>query len=248
MSIIVKTPKQIEDMKIACSILRDTLDMLEQAVYPGQTTARLDKMAYDYILSRGGKPAFLNYEGFPSTLCASKNGQVVHGFPDDVPLKEGDIISLDCGVIINGMYSDAARTYPVGNVSVEVSNLINATKESFFEGIKDIKAGSRLGNISHKIQVYLESRGYGVVRELAGHGVGADLHEDPCVPNFGKYNSGIELKEGMTLAIEPMSTLGRRDVYLDDNDWTVCTVDGKYSAHYENTVLITKDGVEILTL
>lgn len=248
MSTIIKSQEQIENMRIACGILKDTLDMLEQAVYPGQTTANLDKLAYDFIISRGGKPAFLNYEGFPYTLCASKNDQVVHGFPDNKPLREGDIISLDCGVIWNGMYSDAARTFPVGNVSVEVSNLINATKESFFEGIKDIKAGSRLGHISHRIQNYLESRGYGVVRELAGHGVGTDLHEDPCVPNFGKYNSGLVLQEGMTLAIEPMSTLGRRDVYLDDNDWTVATIDGKYSAHYENTILITKDGVEVLTL
>ena len=172
----------------------------------------------------------------------------MHGFCSNVPLKEGDIISIDCGVIYEGYHSDAARTFPVGNISIKNSNLIEATKQSFFEGIKDIKAGSRLGHISHKIQVYLESRGYGVVRELCGHGVGTHLHEDPLVPNYGKYNSGIVLQEGMTLAIEPMATLGRRDVYLEDNDWTVTTQDGLPSAHYENTILITKDGVEILTL
>ena len=169
-------------------------------------------------------------------------------FTDLDQLKEGDIISVDCGVIWQGYHADAARTFPVGNISIENQKLIEDTKESFFEGIKDIKAGSRLGHISHKIQVYLESRGYGVVRELAGHGVGKQLHEDPIVANFGKYNSGIILQEGMTLAIEPMSTLGKRDVVLEDNDWTVSTLDGKTSAHYENTVLITKDGVEILTL
>ncbi|MCQ2564256.1 MAG: type I methionyl aminopeptidase [Clostridia bacterium] len=181
-------------------------------------------------------------------MCASKNEQVVHGFCDDEPLQEGDIISIDCGCIWQGYHADAARTFPVGNISLEKQKLIEATKQSFFEGIKDIKAGSRLGHISHRVQTYLEERGYGVVRELVGHGVGTELHEDPMVPNFGKYNSGITLEEGMTLAIEPMSTMGKRDVYLEDNDWTVTTQDGLPSAHYENTILITKDGVEILTL
>jgi len=248
MSITVKNESQINKMRTAGKILKDTLDLLERSIYPGQTTARLNDLAYNYIISKGATPSFLNYEGFPYTICASRNDQVVHGFCDDVPLKDGDIISIDCGVKWEGYHSDAARTFPVGNVSVEVANLIQATKESFFAGIKDIKAGSKLGHISHRIQKHLEDRGYGVVRELVGHGVGEKLHEDPCVPNYGKYNSGIVLQAGMTLAIEPMSTLGKKDVYLEDNDWTVTTADGLPSAHYENTVLITEEGVEILTL
>ena len=248
MSITIKSKEQIEKMRVAGRILKETLDLLEQSIFPGQTTLRLNDLAYNYIISKGAKPSFLNYEGFPFTICASLNNQVVHGFCSDVPLKEGDIISIDCGVIWQGMHSDAARTFPVGKISVENQKLINITKQSFFEGIKDIKAGSKLGHISHRIQAYLEQNGYGVVRELVGHGVGENLHEDPAVPNYGKYNSGIVLTEGMTLAIEPMSTLGKRYVYLEDNDWTVTTQDGKPSAHYENTVLITKDGVEILTL
>ncbi len=248
MSITIKDNSQIEKMRKAGKILKDTLDLLEKSIYPGQTTSRLNDLAYNYIISQGAKPSFLNYEGFPYTICASLNNQVVHGFCSDDPLKEGDIISIDCGVIWEGYHSDAARTFPVGNVSVEISNLIQATKESFFAGIEGIKAGSKLGHISHRIQQHLESRGYGVVRELVGHGVGEKLHEDPMVPNYGKYNSGVVLQSGMTLAIEPMSTLGKRDVYLEDNDWTVSTADGLASAHYENTVLITEDGVEILTL
>ncbi len=248
MNITIKDSDAIEKMRKAGKILKETLELMEQSIYPGQTTMRLNELAYNYITSKGCKPSFLNYEGFPYTICASLNDQVVHGFCTDIPLKEGDIISIDCGVIYEGYHSDAARTFPVGNISIEKSNLIEATKQSFFEGIRDIKAGSRLGNISHKIQVYLESRGYGVVRELCGHGVGEHLHEDPMVPNYGKYNSGMVLVEGMTLAIEPMSTMGNRNVYLEDNDWTVTTADGLPSAHYENTVLITKDGVEILSL
>ena len=248
MSITIKNKEQIDKMRKAGKILKDTLALLEASVYPGQTTSRLNDLAYNYIISQGAKPSFLNYEGFPYTICASLNEQVVHGFCSNIPLQEGDIISIDCGVIWEGYHSDAARTFPVGNISVEKAKLIEATKQSFFEGIKDIKAGSRLGHISHKIQAYLESHGYGVVRELVGHGVGEKLHEDPCVPNYGKYNSGVVLQEGMTLAIEPMSTLGKKEVWLEENDWTVSTCDGFPSAHYENTVLITKDGVEILTL
>ena len=248
MSIKIKNEQQIEKMRIAGKILKETLDLLQDSIFPGQTTSRLNDLAYNYRISKGAKPSFLNYEGFPFTICASVNDQVVHGFCSNIQLKEGDIISIECGVIWEGLHTNAARTFPVGNISVEKSNLIEHTKQSLFEGIKDIKAGSRLGQISNKIQVYLEKHGYGVVRELVGHGVGENLHEDPAVPNYGKYNSGLVLMEGMTLAIEPMSTLGKKDVYLESNDWTVTTCDGKPSAHYENTVLITKDGVEILTL
>ncbi len=248
MSITIKNNEQIEKMRKAGKILKETLALLEASVYPGQTSARLNELAYNYIISQGAKPSFLNYEGFPFTICASVNDQVVHGFCSNIPLVEGDIISIDCGVIWEGYHSDAARTFPVGKISADKQKLIDVTKESFFKGIEGIKAGSRLGHISHRIQAHLESHGYGVVRELVGHGVGEKLHEDPCVPNYGKFNSGVVLQEGMTLAIEPMSTLGKREVCLEDNDWTVSTLDGKPSAHYENTVLITKDGVEILTL
>jgi methionyl aminopeptidase len=248
MNITIKNNSQIEKMRKAGKILKDTLDLLEKSIYPGQTTSHLNDLAYNFIISQGAIPSFLNYEGFPYSICASLNDQVVHGFCTEIPLKEGDIISIDCGVKLEGFNTDAARTFPVGNVSVEKNNLIQATKESFFAGIEGIKAGSRLGHISHRIQKHLEDRGYGVVRELVGHGVGEKLHEDPMVPNYGKYNSGIVLQSGMTLAIEPMSTLGKRDVCLEDNDWTVSTADGLPSAHYENTVLITEDGVEILTL
>ena len=248
MSITIKNKEQIEKMRKAGKILKDTLDLLENSIFPGQTTSRLNDLAYNYIISQGAKPSFLNYEGFPFTICASLNDQVVHGFCSNIPLIEGDIISIDCGVIWEGYHADAARTFPVGNISKEKQKLIDVTKESFFEGIRDIKAGSRLGHISHRIQAHLEKHGYGVVRELVGHGVGEKLHEDPMVPNYGKYNSGVVLQEGMTLAIEPMSTLGKKEVCLEENEWTVSTEDGLPSAHYENTVLITKDGVEILTL
>lgn len=248
MRITIKNEKELDLMRQAGKILSDTLKMIESNIYVGQTTNKLNQLAYDYIISKGATPSFLGYDGFPYSICASKNGEVVHGFCDDVPLKDGDIISIDCGVCYKGYQSDAARTFPVGNVSNSVLNLIEVTKQSFFEGIKDVKAGCKLGNISHKIQVHLESNGYGVVRELVGHGIGTELHEDPMVPNYGPFNSGIVLQEGMTLAIEPMSTLGRRNVVLASNGWTVETEDGLPSAHYENTVIVTSDGIEILTL
>lgn len=248
MNITIKTESELELMRHAGKILADTLKLIEQNIYVGQTSAQLDKLAYDYITSLGAKPSFLGYEGFPYTICASVNSEVVHGFATNIPLKDGDIISIDCGVNWKGYHADAARTFPVGKVDGKVMQLIEQTKQSFYEGIRDVRAGSKLGHISHKIQVHLESNGYGVVRELVGHGIGSHLHEDPMVPNYGSYNSGVVLKSGMTLAIEPMSTLGRRNVVLAQNGWTVSTEDGLPSAHYENTVIITDDGVEIITL
>lgn len=248
MHITIKNKEELDLMRQAGVILSDTLKMIEKNIYVGQTTNNLNKLAYDYILSRGATPSFLGYDGFPFSICASRNDEVVHGFCDDRPLEDGDIISIDCGVCYKGWQSDAARTFPVGNVKWEVQKLIDDTKQSFFEGIKDVKAGCKLGNISHKVQVYLEKNGYGVVRELVGHGIGREMHEDPMVPNYGPFNSGIVLEAGMTLAIEPMSTLGRRNVVLASNGWTVMTEDGLPSAHYENTVIITSEGVEILTL
>lgn len=248
MQITIKTKSELDLMRQAGKILADTLKLIEQNIHVGQTSAQLDKLAYDYITSQGAKPSFLGYEGFPYTICASVNSEVVHGFATDIPLKDGDIISIDCGVNYKGYHADAARTFAVGNVEPKVLKLIEETKQSFFEGIKDVRAGSKLGHISHKIQVHLESNGYGVVRELVGHGIGTHLHEDPMVPNYGPYNAGVVLKAGMTLAIEPMSTLGKRNVVLAHNGWTVLTEDGLPSAHYENTVIITDDGVEIITL
>ena len=248
MNITIKNNEELDLMRRAGKILADTLKLIEQNIYVGQTSAQLNQLAYDYITSCGAKPSFLGYEGFPYTICASVNEEVVHGFATDIPLKDGDIISIDCGVNFKGYHADAARTFPVGIVDGKVLKLIEDTKQSFFEGIKDIRAGCKLGNISHKIQVYLEQRGYGVVRELVGHGIGTNLHEDPMVPNYGSYNSGVVLKNNMTLAIEPMSTLGKRNVVLAHNGWTVFTEDGLPSAHYENTVIITDDGVEIITL
>lgn len=247
--ISIKSAKQIEKMRKACQITKEALELIEKNIRPGISTKQLDKLAFDFIKSKGGKPNFLNYEGFPASICASVNDEVVHGIPDKkVILKEGDIISIDMGTVLDGWHSDAARTFPVGKISAEAQRLIDVTRESFFEGIKHIKHGAKLGDCSAAIQEYCESRGYGVVRDLVGHGVGQSLHEDPSVPNFGKAGHGVRLAAGMTLAIEPMITEGTWKVEVLDNDWTVVTADGKLAAHYENTILVTRDGYEILTL
>lgn len=248
MNVTIKTKQEVEKMKVAGKILSDMFKMLEPYIYPGQTSLHLNDLAYKFITSKGAHPTCLNYEGFPYSICASVNDQVVHGFCNNIPFKDGDIITIDCVVNYEGYNADAARTFLVGNVKPNVVKLVEDTKQAFFEGISGIKAGCRLGNISSRIQKFCEERGYGVVRELAGHGIGKEMHEDPCVENFGKFNSGIVLQEGMTIAVEPMVTLGKRYVYLDDNNWTIATEDGLPSAHYENTILITKDGVEILTI
>lgn len=247
--ISIKSAKQIEKMRKACQITKEALELIEKNIRPGISTKQLDKIAFDFIKSKGGKPNFLNYEGFPGSICASVNDEVVHGIPDKkVILKEGDIVSIDMGTVLDGWHSDAARTFPVGKISDEAQRLIDVTRESFFEGIKHIKHGAKLGDCSAAIQEYCESRGYGVVRDLVGHGVGQSLHEDPSVPNFGKAGHGVRLAAGMTLAIEPMITEGTWKVEVLDNDWTVVTADGKLAAHYENTILVTRDGYEILTL
>lgn len=247
--ITIKSAKQIEKMRKACKITKEALDLIEKNVKPGISTKQLDKIAYDFIKSQGGKPNFLNYNGFPGSICASVNDEVVHGIPStDVILKEGDIISVDMGTLLDGWHSDAARTFAVGKISDEAQRLIDVTKQSFFEGIKHIKHGAKLGDVSAAIQEYVEENGYSVVRDLVGHGIGQSLHEDPSVPNFGHYGKGIRLAAGMTLAIEPMVNEGDYKVAVLDDDWTVVTADGHLSAHYENTVLVTKDGCEILTL
>lgn len=247
--ITIKSAKQVEKMRASAKITKEALELLEKHIKPGVTTAQLDKIAYDFIISKGAKPNFLNYNGFPGSICASLNDEVVHGIPSKkVVLKEGDIISIDMGAVLDGWHSDAARTFGVGKISDEAQRLIDVTRESFFEGIKYLKHGAKLGDVSSAIQNYVEKNGYSVVRDLVGHGIGQSLHEDPSVPNFGSAGRGVKLAAGMTLAIEPMVNAGTHKVAVLDDDWTVVTYDGNLSAHYENTVLITKDGYEILTL
>ena len=247
--ITIKSRSEIEKMRLAGRITGDVLKEIEKHIKPGISTKQLDKIAYNYIVSKGATPSFLNYNGFPGSICASPNDWVVHGIPSkEIVLKEGDIISIDVGACKDGYHGDAARTFAVGEISDEAKRLIEVTKQSFFEGIKHAVHGKKLGDISAAIQEYVESNGYSVVRDLVGHGIGKKLHEDPSVPNFGTKGRGVKLAAGMTLAIEPMVNAGEYDVCVLDDDWTVVTEDGSLSAHYENTILITKDGCEILTL
>lgn len=247
--ITIKSAQQIEKMRASARITKEALEYIESLVKPGVTTAQLNKKAHEFILSKGAKPNFLNYGGFPASICTSINDVVVHGIPSrERALKEGDIISVDMGVVLDGFHSDAARTFAVGSISDSAKRLIDVTKQSFFEGIKHLKHGAKLGDLSFAIQSFVEDNGYSVVRDLVGHGIGRALHEDPSVPNFGKAGRGVRLAAGMTLAIEPMVNEGGYEVSVLDDDWTVVTDDGSLSAHYENTVLITKDGYEILTL
>ena len=246
--ITIKSDSEIELMREAGKILRDTLNMLKEHVKVGVTTKELDKLAHDYIISRGAKPSFLGYGGFPGSICASVNEQVVHGIPSNRKLDSGDIIGIDCGVIYKGWQSDAARTFAVGEISEKHKKLIQVTEQSFFEAMKVIREGARLGDIGAAVQNLAESNGFSVVRDLVGHGIGKDMHEDPQVPNYGKAGKGLRLKRNMTLAIEPMINEGTYEVSALDDGWTVVTDDDGYSAHYENTVLITEDGYEILSL
>ncbi len=246
--VTVKSSHQIEKMREACRITKAALDLLGKNIRPGISTAQLDSIAHKFILSQGAKPNFLHYNGYPASICASVNDEVVHGIPSKHGiLREGDIISIDMGAVKDGFHGDAARTFAVGEISDEAKKLIEVTKQSFFEGVKYLKHGAKLGDVSYAIQSYVEKHGYSVVRDLVGHGIGESLHEDPQVPNFGNAGRGMRLAAGMTLAIEPMVNAGDWRVEVLDDDWTVVTADGSLSAHYENTVLITRDGYEILT-
>ncbi len=242
----IKSPAEIECMRKSGEILRDCLLFLGERVKAGVSTKRLDEFAYDYIIRHGAKPSFLGYGGFPGTICASVDEVVVHGFPSDKRLEEGQIFSLDCGLVFKGWQADAARTFPVGEISEEKQRLVDTTRESFFEAVKQFKVGKRLGDISNAVQTYCESRGYGVVRSMVGHGIGREMHEDPQVPNFGKAGHGPRLEVGMVLAIEPMINMGTWQTV--ENGWSCVTADRKPSAHYENTVALTENGAEILTL
>ena len=246
--IILKSNDEITLMKKAGKIVGETLLLLEKEVKPGVTTAELDMMAEEFITKHGAKPSFKGLYGFPSSLCISVNEQVIHGFPGSYVLKEGDIVSVDCGAYINGFHGDAARTFPVGNIPKEAQRLIDVTRDSFFKGIEYAKVGNRLSDISHEIQSYVEAAGFSVVRDFVGHGIGRNVHEDPNVPNFGKSGRGPKLVEGMVLAIEPMVNAGTYKVTTLKDGWTVVTADNSLSAHYENTVAILSDGPEILTL
>jgi methionyl aminopeptidase len=246
--IVLKNEKQIKFIKEACQIVKQTLDLMEKNVKPGVTTKQLDKLAEDFIRSKGAIPAFKGYGGFPATICASPNEQVVHGIPNDVPLKEGDIISIDVGATKRGYNGDAARTFAVGKISKQKQDLIDHTKQSFYEGVKAIKVGGHIGDISASIQKYAESKGYSIVRELIGHGIGKEVHEDPQVPNFGTENTGPIIENGLVIAIEPMVNIGKKEIMFESDGWTCKTKDKKASAHYENTIAITDGKVEILTV
>ena len=244
----LKSNAEIAKMRKAGRLTGETLNAVEAVIRPGVTTKEISDFVDDFITKHGGIPSFKGYGGFPAAACVSVNDTVVHGIPDNTKVDEGDIVSVDVGAIIEGYHGDAARTFAVGTISPEAAKLIEVTKQSFFEGIKFAQPGYRIGDISSAVQTYAESFGYGVVRSLVGHGVGRELHEEPDVPNFGRPGKGARLAVGMTLAIEPMINAGTYKVNVLDDGWTVKTNDGSLSAHYENSVAITDNGLEILTL
>lgn len=247
--ITIKTEADIERMRESGMLTKNVLELIGREIKEGITTKELDKIAYDYIKSCGAEPSFLGYNGYPASICASIDETVVHGIPSDkAVLKSGQIVSIDVGVIYNGWQGDAARTFTVGDVSEEKKKLIKVTEECFFKAIKNLRDGTPIGDIGYSVQTHAEANGYSVVRALVGHGIGKKMHEDPCVPNYGRKGTGIRLKKGMTIAIEPMINAGTYQVEFLSDGWSVVTKDGKPSAHYENTVAITESGVEILTL
>lgn len=246
--IIIKSDTEIEYMRHAGKVVAETLLRLEEVIKPGITTAELDRVAEEFIISHNAKPSFKGYQGFPASICASVNNEVVHGIPGNTVLQEGDIISIDCGAILNGYQGDAARTIAVGKVSKEAERLIKVTEESFFKGADYAVVGNRLTDISSAIQAHVESFGFSVVRDYVGHGIGKDMHEDPEVPNFGRPGRGPKLVHGMVIAVEPMVNIGKYHTRVQQNGWTVVTEDGSLSAHYENTIAILNNGPEILTL
>ena len=246
--IAIKNEQELSKMRKACKITAAARALAGEMVRPGVSTKEIDKAVYDFIVGQGAKPSFLNYNGFPASTCISVNDTVIHGIPGGYVLREGDIVSVDVGAYYQGFHGDCAATYPCGEISPQAQKLIDVTKQSFFEGIRFAKKGYRVSDISHAVQSYVEENGFSVVRSFVGHGVGAQLHEEPEVPNFGKPGRGPRLLPGITLAIEPMVNVGTPDVMILKDHWTVVTADGKLSAHYENTVLITDGEPEILTV
>ena len=245
--ITIKSAEEIGKMRKAGALLHEVLDQLRNMIEPGVTTAHLDREAERMIRDAGAIPSFKGYEGFPASICASVNDEVVHGFPSDKPLKEGSIVSIDCGLILDGWQSDSAFTAPVGKIDEEIARLIRVTEECFWLGARQVREGNRLGDVSHAVQEHAEKNGYGVIRDLCGHGIGREMHEDPNVPNFGPAGRGVRLKPGMVIAIEPMIARGRWPIYVDDNGWTVITRDHSWCSHYEHTVAVTTGEPEILS-
>lgn len=245
--IILKSDREINYLRDAGRIVAQTLEEMKKAVKPDVTTQELDRIAEEYIRSCGATPAFKGYHGFPGSICSSVNEEVVHGIPGLRKLKIGDNVSIDTGAVINGYYGDAAITLPVGEVDAEVQRLLDVTEQSLYKGIEQAVAGNRLSDISHAVQMHAEGHGYGVVRDLVGHGIGRSMHEDPQVPNYGPAGRGPRLKPGMTIAIEPMINMGTYEVKTLNDGWTVVSADKKRSAHFEHTIAITPDGPEILT-
>lgn len=247
--IVLKTNRELALMREACRISAGALRVAGEAVQPGVTTEEIDRIAYEYIIKQGAKPNFLNYNGFPATACISINDEVIHGIPSKKQvIKEGDIVSIDLGATLNGYHGDNAATFAAGKISPEAERLINTTRESLYKGIAAAVAGGRIGDISNAVQTYCEERGFSVVRDFVGHGIGTKLHEDPSVPNYGTPGRGVRLLPGMTLAIEPMINAGGYDVRQLSDGWTIKTKDGSLSAHFEHTVAITTDGPKILTV
>ena len=245
--ITIKSAPQIEKMRRAGELLHSVLEALHREIEPGVTTLHLDEMAERLIRQAGATPSFKGYEGFPFSICASVDDQVVHGFADRNKLRKGQLLSVDCGVILDGWQSDSAFSVLVGGGSREAQKLIDVTEECFWIGANMAREGNRLGDIGHAIQEHAESHGYGVIRDLCGHGIGEEMHEDPNVPNYGRPGRGVKLQAGMTIAIEPMISMGGWKVYCEDNDWTIVTRDGSLCSHYEHTVLITDGEPEILS-
>jgi methionyl aminopeptidase len=245
--IYCKTQDEIEAIRRSCNLVSLAIAEVGKHIAPGVTTIELDELAKDFIRQHGGEPAFLGYRGFPKSLCISVNDAVVHGIPSDYSLKEGDIVSIDCGVLLDGFYGDSAYTFAVGNISDDKKRLMQVTREALDAGVARAKMGLRIGDIASAIQEYVEKNGYSIVRELVGHGVGKSLHEDPEVPNYGKRGSGHKLLEGMVIAIEPMVNMGKKNVYQAEDHWTIFTEDHKPSAHFEHTVAVTRNGPDILT-
>jgi methionyl aminopeptidase len=246
--IVCKSPAELEKMRAASQLVARVLDDLAAMVVPGVSTAELDKAAEDKVRAAGAEPAFKGYRGYPATLCASANEQVIHGIPNRTPLKAGDIISLDMGVKLGGYYGDSAVTVPVGPVSEAVASLLRVTQEALEKGIAQVRVGGRISDIGHAIQTHVEAHGFSVVREFVGHGIGASLHEEPQIANYGEPGRGPRLAEGMTLAIEPMVNMGKPAVKVLADGWTAVTKDGSLSAHFEHTVAVTKNGPAVLTM
>jgi methionyl aminopeptidase len=246
--IYYKTNEEIELLRISNLLVSATLAEVASHIKPGVTTNQLDKIAEAFIRDNGGVPAFKGYKGFPFTCCMSINEAVVHGFANDVPLKDGDIVSIDTGVVKNGYVGDSAYTFAIGEIAEEIKNLLKVTKESLYKGIEKATVGNRIGDISWAIQEHTEKKhGYGVVRELTGHGVGKSLHEDPEVPNYGRRGNGLKLQDGLVIAIEPMINLGNKEIFVADDDWTIVTQDGKVSAHFEHSIVVRKNKADILS-